>query len=196
MGYTAIFGGTFNPFHNGHYKMLEALQKDASVDEIFIMPDRIPPHKECDYMPSDSDRIEMCKLVAKDFSKAVLCLIEFEREGKSYSYDTVVELIEKYPKKDFVFVCGGDMFVYFPKWYRYEELMKLLPFYVFSRVSTNCEEFFGCVKQFGEMGMRIILNNTAIPNISSTDFRSSKTASLLPETVYNYIKEKAIYGVR
>lgn len=196
MGYTAIFGGTFNPFHNGHYKMLEALQNDAWVDEIFIMPDRIPPHKECDYMPSDNDRIQMCKLVVSEFSKAKLCLIEFEREGKSYSYDTVLELQKKYPDKDFVFVCGGDMFVYFPKWYRYEDLMKLLPFYVFSRASTNGEEFFECVKEFGDMGMKIILNNTYIPNISSTDFRNSKNASLIPQKVYDYIKEKAIYGVR
>ena len=48
MGFTAIFGGTFNPFHIGHYEMLKALQKDDTIDEIWVMPSRIPPHKECD----------------------------------------------------------------------------------------------------------------------------------------------------
>lgn len=195
MGFTAIFGGTFNPFHKGHYKMLEALQQDETIEEIWIMPDRIPPHKECDYMPSDSDRIEMCRLVAKKFSKASLCLIEFGREGKSYSYDTVVLLKQKYPHKDFVFVCGGDMFVYFPKWYRFEDLMKLLPFYVFSRIGTEKNEFDLCVKQFGDMGMEIILNDTSIPNVSSTDFRNLKKAELLPREIYDYIKERGIYDV-
>lgn len=195
MGYTAIFGGTFNPFHNGHYEMLKALQNDERIDEIWIMPDRIPPHKECDYLPLDSDRINMCEIMAKEFSKASVCLIEFEREGKSYSYDTVLELKEKYPEKNFVFVCGGDMFVYFPKWYRYEDLMKLLPFYVFSRVGTKAEEFDESVKQFKKMGMNIILNDSQISDISSTMFRKSGTPSLLPKKIYDYIKERGIYNV-
>lgn len=195
MGYTAIFGGTFNPFHNGHYEMLKALQNDERIDEIWIMPDRIPPHKECDYLPLDSDRINMCEIMAKEFSKASVCLIEFEREGKSYSYDTVLELKGKHREKNFVFVCGGDMFVYFPKWYRYEDLMNLLPFYVFSRVGTKAEEFYESVKQFKKMGMNIILNGSQISDISSTMFRKSGTPSLLPKKIYDYIKERGIYNV-
>lgn len=195
MGFTAIFGGTFNPFHNGHYKMLEALQNDERIDEIWIMPDKIPPHKECEYMPQDSDRIEMCEIVAKDFSKASVCTAEFEREGKSFTYDTVVNLQERFPQNDFIFVCGGDMFVYFPKWYRYQELMRLLPFYVFGRTDTEVDEFDACFREFKEKGMQIIVNNTQIPDISSTAFRKNKSPELLPKSVYNYIKERGIYNV-
>ncbi|MBE6787624.1 MAG: nicotinate (nicotinamide) nucleotide adenylyltransferase [Ruminococcaceae bacterium] len=196
MGFTAVFGGTFNPLHKGHYEMLEALQKDQSITEIWIMPDRIPPHKECDYMASDTDRINMCNLVSKDFSKATVCLVEFEREGKSYTYDTMVELCQKLPQKDFVFVCGGDMFLYFPKWYRYKDLMKLLPFYVFSRATDEKEAFENAVKEFSAMGMKLIFNNAKISNISSTEFRNSKNEKLLPKKIYDYIKEKGIYDVR
>lgn len=195
MGFTAIFGGTFNPFHKGHYEMLEALEKDCSISEIWITPDRIPPHKECDYMASDSNRIDMCELVAKDFSKASVCLVEFEREGKSYTYDTVLELKEKFPQRDFLFVCGGDMFLYFPKWYRYEDLMKLLPFYVFSRATDDKDVFEDFVKEFSSKGMRLIFNNAKISNISSTEFRNTKLAKLLPQKVYDYIKERGIYNV-
>ncbi len=195
MGFTAIFGGTFNPIHKGHYEMLEALQNDKSITEIWIMPDKIPPHKECDYMASDSDRIDMCELVAKDFSKAKVCLVEFEREGKSYTYDTVVELKEKFPQKDFIFVCGGDMFLYFPKWYRYEDLMKLLPFYIFSRATDDKDAFETGVKEFSKMGMRLVFNGTKISNISSTQFRDTKLAELLPQRVYKFIKERGIYDV-
>lgn len=195
MGFTAIFGGTFNPFHLGHYEMLKALQNDCRIDEIWIMPDKIPPHKECDYMPLDSDRIKMCEIVAKDFGKARVCTIEFNRDGKSYTYDTVVNLKEQFPQNDFIFVCGGDMFVYFPKWYKYKELMQLLPFYIFSRTDTGKDEFDSCVKEFSKMGMKIIINETAIPSISSTAFRSEKSPELLPKSVYDYIKERGIYGV-
>jgi nicotinate-nucleotide adenylyltransferase len=175
--------------------MLKQLQNDPQIDEIWIMPDKIPPHKECDYLPLDSDRIKMCEIVAKDFSKASLCLIEFDREGKSYTYDTVVNLKGKFPQKEFVFVCGGDMFVYFPKWYRYEELMKLLPFYVFTRTDTKAEDFNASLLEFRNMGMEIIVNNTPIPDISSTAFRTTKLPDLLPQKVYDYIKERGIYNV-
>ena len=195
MGFTALFGGTFNPFHNGHYEMLKALQNDDAIEEIWLLPDRIPPHKECDYLASDEDRISMCELIAKEFSKASVCLIEFEREGKSYSYDTVVRLKEKYPDKNFIFVCGGDMFVYFPKWYRYLDLIKEIPFYVFSRVGTNKAEFDDCVKEFSGLGMQIVLNDAKIPNISSTEFRNNKDSSLLPEKIYSYILERGLYSV-
>ncbi len=195
MGFTALFGGTFNPFHNGHYEMLKALQNDSDIDEIWLLPDRIPPHKECEFLASDNDRISMCELVAKEFSKASVCLIEFEREGKSYSYDTVVELKKKYQTKNFIFVCGGDMFVYFPKWYRYLDLMEIIPFYVFSRVGTNNTDFNTCVKEFEALGMKIVLNNTEIPDISSTQFRNTKDTSLLPKKIYGYIAERGLYSV-
>ena len=195
MGFTAIFGGTFNPFHKGHYEMLEALQNDGKIDEIWIMPDRIPPHKVCVFLAKDSDRIKMCEIAASEFSKASVCLIEFEREGKSYTYDTVLELSKLYPDKKFIFVCGGDMFVYFPKWYRYEDLMRLLPFYVFSRVGTSKAEFQECIEKFANMGMEIVLNNTEISDISSTAFRNTPSPELLPPKIYEYIKERGIYNV-
>ena len=76
MALTAIFGGTFNPFHIGHYEMLKVLNSYSSIDEIFLLPDKIPPHKVCDILADDSDRIEMCRIATNDFSKAKLCLLE------------------------------------------------------------------------------------------------------------------------
>lgn len=195
MPVTAIFGGTFNPFHIGHYNMLEALQNDASIEKILILPDRIPPHKNADSMPPDEFRIEMCKIVAEDFKKAEVCLIEFEREGKSYTYDTVMLLKNKYPDTDFAFVFGGDMLVYFDKWYNYDLLIKELPFIVFKRIDTNYNEFNQCVVRFMEIGMKIKVMAESIPLVSSTeirnDFLNSKT--LLPEKVFNFIAEKGLY---
>ena len=195
MGITAIFGGTFNPFHIGHYEMLKALQEDENIEEIWIMPDNIPPHKVCDFLAGNSARIEMCKIAAEDFKKAKVCLIEFEREGKSYSYDTVLELKQKFPQRQFAFVCGGDMFISFDKWYRYEELMKLVDFIVFKRSDTDVEVFSECVKRFSKMGMNITVKEEEIPNVSSTQFRKSNLYSLLPEKIYKYIKDSGIYNV-
>ena len=195
MGFTAIFGGTFNPFHIGHYEMLSALQKDEKIDKILIMPDRIPPHKVCDYIANDETRIEMCQIAAKDFSKAEVCLIEFERTGKSYTYDTVLLLKEKFPNEEFIFVCGGDMLVYFPKWYKFEELMKLIPFIAFRRSDTDNTLFDDSVISFKNMGMKIIVKEEIITSISSSEIRKDfySNKGLLPEKIYKFLVSRGEY---
>ena len=195
MGYTAIFGGTFNPLHIGHYEMLSALEKDNRIEEIWLMPDRIPPHKVCDFLAEDRDRIEMCRIVAEDFKKARLCIAEFERQGKSYTYDTVTEFRKKYPEKSFTFVCGGDMLISFDKWYRYEELMRLIPFTVFRRTDTDNAEFDRMAQKLSSQGMEITVMGEVITAVSSSYIRNNfeKSRDLLPEKIYNYILDRGIY---
>lgn len=196
MSYTAIFGGTFNPFHIGHFEILKELQNDTDIDEIFILPAKLPPHKSCSFLADDSIRIEMCKLAAKDFSKADVCLMEFQREGKSYTFDTITLLKEKYPNKKFAFVCGGDMLVYFDKWYRYEELMKLMEFIAFRRTDTDDSDFDESVKKFKKMGMNIRVVEKRITAVSSTQIRNNFSASkeLLPKNIFEFLNSKGVYS--
>lgn len=196
MGYTALFGGTFNPPHIGHLRMLEALEKREEIDEIWLMPDRIPPHKVCDFLASDEDRINMCRLLISPLEKTKLCLAEFERTGKSYSYDTVTLLKQKYPGRNFTFVCGGDMLISFDKWYKYEELLKAVPFTVFRRTETDKDGFDSAVLKYGEMGMKITVCDDDVPAVSSSYIRNNieKSRDLLPERVYEYIVDGRIYG--
>lgn len=195
MGLTAIFGGTFNPPHIGHYEMLKALERSPEIEEIWLMPDKIPPHKVCDFLARDEDRIEMCRLIAKDFSKVRLCLAEFEREGKSYTFDTVTEFLKKYPNKKFTFVCGGDMLISFDKWYRYEELMKMLPFTVFRRTDTVNAEFDRMAEKLTLQGMKITVMSEVITAVSSSYIRNNfkKSRDLLPDKIFDYILDRGIY---
>lgn len=194
--YTVIFGGTFNPFHIGHYEILKALQSDESVEKILLMPDRLPPHKTSEFLIDDETRIEMCRLASKDFPKCQLCLIEFEREGKSYTVDTVKLLKERYPHKDFAFAIGGDMFVSFKLWRKYEELIKMLSFFVFNRSATDLEEFHNVFKELTKEGMKIILKDDIIPAVSSTELRQEfeNNKDLIPEKIYKFLKERGVYG--
>ena len=196
MGYTAIFGGTFNPFHIGHYEILTALQNDDEIDEIFLMPDKIPPHKVCDFLADDNIRIEMCKIAAEDFSKVQLCLVEFEREGRSYSYDTVVRLKEMYPEKNFAFVIGGDMLVTFDLWYKYDELIKLISFIAFKRSDTNDELFNEKANRFMNKGMRLKIMNQVITEVASSGIRKdfSVAKSYVPKKILEFLNERGIYG--
>lgn len=193
---TAIFGGTFNPFHIGHYEILKSLNNDPDIEKILLMPDKIPPHKTPQFVIDDDTRIEMCRIVASEFQKCELCLIEFEREGKSYTYDTIKLLQDNHKDTHFAFVCGGDMFVYFDKWYKYSELMKMLPFIVYKRTLTDDNEFNECYNRFSNEGMDIIIKNDIIPTVSSTMLRENKMKSreLFPPKVYEFLTERGVCG--
>ena len=193
--YTVIFGGTFNPFHIGHYEILKALDSDPQVEKILLMPDRLPPHKTSEFLIDDETRTQMCRIVSEDFPKCELSLIEFEREGKSYTVDTVKLLKERYPDRDFAFAIGGDMFVSFKKWRKYEELIKMLSFFVFKRSATDTREFDKVFEELTTEGMKIILKDEVIPAVSSTQLRRDfeKNKDLLPEKVYYYLKDRGVY---
>ncbi len=196
MGYTAIFGGTFNPPHIGHYEMLECLNRHSEVDKIWVMPTKIPPHKVCDFLADDNTRKEMCKILSGEFDKAETNFEEFEREGKSYTYDTITLFKQKYPNESFAFVCGGDMLTTFDKWYKYEELMKMLPFFVFRRSDIEDGLFDSKVAEFRKMGMLINVIDKKITAVSSTEIRNDfeKSKALIPQKIYDYINKRGIYS--
>ena len=192
MANIAIFGGTFNPFHIGHYQMLESICKLAFLDKVFVTPDKIPPHKTCDYLASDSDRIEMCRLVCEDFPKSELCLIEFELEGKSYTLDTVLQLKTMYPNDKFFVCIGGDMLATLDKWNRWEQLIKEVPFIVFARCGIS--SFNDDICRMRSLGAEIIAVTDSITDISSTKLRNNTLEAMLPKKVFDYIKNKGLYN--
>ena len=192
MANIAVFGGTFNPFHKGHYQMLECVCGLEIIDRVLLMPDKIPPHKTCDFLADNADRIKMCELVCEDFDKAELCLIEFEREGKSYSADTIKLLKTKYPSDKFYMVIGGDMLATLDSWYKWQELIKDTEFIAFDR--DGMDNFEHYIKRMQNLGAEIIAVDKKIISVSSTQLRENLNKNLLPEKVYNYIIKKGIYN--
>ncbi len=195
MSVTVIFGGTFNPFHIGHYAMLSALSELPQADRILLMPDRLPPHKQCDYLPPDADRIEMCRLIAGDFNNTELCLIEFERSGKSYTLDTVCQLQQQNPGVHYAMAIGGDMLSSLDTWYHWEELIKKIGFFVFRRADLS--DFDVSVQKMRSLGAEITVIDREIPAISSTLIREKLQTGdadrFLPEKISDYIKKRNLY---
>ncbi len=190
----AIFGGTFNPFHSGHEKMLSAICNIGYIDKVLVIPDYLPPHKKTDYLASDTDRYNMCKIICEEYEKSEVSDIEIKREGKSYTVDTVKQLKDIYKNADFYFVLGGDMVSILDKWYKWEELLREIKFIAFSR--NDDEEFIKNVDKMKSKGTNIKIVYEEIPDISSTDFRKTLNFDLLPEKISEYIKNKGIYNAR
>ena len=97
MGMVVIFGGTFNPIHKGHTEIIESILKLDNIDKLLLIPTKIPPHKNVDCLADESDRINMCNIIASRFDGVEVCDIELKREGKSYSIDTLHSIKELYP---------------------------------------------------------------------------------------------------
>lgn len=193
MSNIAIFGGTFNPFHIGHYEMLGAVCDLSFVDKVFVMPDKIPPHKTFDSVVDDIHRQNMCKIVCEDFAKAQPCFVEFERDGKSYTVDTIKRFKKVYPCDDFFFVIGGDMLSTLDTWYNWQELITLTSFIAFKR--SGLTDFDESYNRLTNLGADIKIVEKDITNISSTQLRSKIKENLLPKKIYEYIVEKGIYNV-
>ncbi len=194
MKYTAVFGGTFNPFHIGHYEILSSLCSKEWIDSVFVMPDRVPPHKVCDYMPSDNDRIAMCEIACTDFPKAELCLIEFEREGKSYTIDSIMLLKERFPDRRFAVVCGADMIETIDTWHNWEKLLAETEFIVFNR--GNSKDFDDIIKSKENLGARITVIEETITDVSSTILRKKTDIRYIPPKIFNYIFRKGLYNAK
>lgn len=192
MGNIAIFGGTFNPFHIGHYQILKVLCETVWIDKVLVMPDKLPPHKDCDFLASDEDRIHMCKIVCEDFDKAEPCLVEFKREGRSYSIDTILLLKNLFPNDNFYFVCGGDMIATLDQWKSWQDLIKETSFIAFSRIGTP--DFENHVERMRNLGAHIHIIDREITEISSSSLRQKLNRAMLPEKVYSYIIKRNIYN--
>ena len=194
----AVFGGTFNPIHNGHIQMLSEVNNLGFIDKILVMPDNIPPHKQTDFLADNSHRLNMCKIAVADISKAVVDDREIERGGKSYTYYTACLLKEDFKFDDIYMVIGGDMVMSLDQWFNAGELFKLIKFIAFCRNGIDKSAFYEKIDALKKLGADIFVIDADIISVSSTEIRNDfllhKSNNLIPESVYSYIIENKVYG--
>ncbi len=197
MGITLFFGGTFNPPHIAHRKMLEQLSVLPEIERVLVAPTNIPPHKETPKMfATKEQRLYMCSLLCENVAKAEVSDIEFKREGKSYSFYTLSDLKEKFGSV--AMLIGGDMVTSFTTWHRYEELLKIAIFYVVRRKGVNNSDFDKSVEHLKSLGGDIRVVEIDFPEVSSTEIRNAvmhgdNASKLLPTNIYEYITANGLY---
>lgn len=186
-----IFGGTFNPPHNGHLHLAQMMFNELQLDKLIIIPGFQPPHKENINVSAD-DRYNMCRL-AFDYPKFEVSDIEIKRGGKSYTIDTVTQLKELYPDDNLFLIMSSDMLKIFNKWYRYMDILNLC---------TVCSSFRydepKIIPGFFEKTDRVYLSFSEPLVLSSTEIRekvknNTDISSLVPRKVIDYINEKGFY---
>ena len=164
----AIYGGSFNPMHIGHEKIVDYVLNNLNMDKIIIIPVGIPSHRENNLEQSDT-RLKICKEIFKGNKKIEVSDIEIKSEGKSYTYDTLLKLMDLYGENnEFFEIIGEDSLKSLKTWKNYEELLKICKFIGFRRKDDKSiqidEEFLN--------NKNIIILENEYYDISSTEIRN------------------------
>jgi len=213
-----LFGGTFNPVHTCHLTVADQVRQLMSLDRILFIPAGVPPFKAASLAPA-ADRLEMVKLAVEPYPWAEVSTIEIDRQGTSYSIDTVTALRRERPENAFYFLIGADAFADIVSWRDYRRLLTLCEFVVINRPNRS----FLSLRELpllsheepsrlqaldrGEVtqervgltaGGRIWLVYLPPCPVSSTQVRSAiqegrPAETLLPESVRSYILRQGLY---
>lgn len=200
---TGLFGGTFNPVHNGHIAAMKAFSEAARLDRLVVMPTGTPPHKRFEREVSDSDRLEMLKLAVGSLGE--VSDYEMKKDGKSYTVETLEYLKSVYPDDDFFLYMGSDMLLSFETgWRRIEDIMKMCSIVALSRTGDDfekLEEYAAYLRK--KYGAKIEVCRFEPKVVSSSQIRAllsegKDVSALVPKAVLNYMEEKKLYrgGVR
>ena len=183
-----ILGGTFDPPHLGHLLIGSEVRQSLGLDEVRLMPTATPPHKTSAGDATAGQRLHMVELAVAEVEGLTVSSFEVERGGVSYTYDSLIELIEQEPLAEFFFIIGGDMIDMLPTWHRIDELVKLVNFVGVGRPGYE-----------GTTQYPVKVVNIPQIDLSSTlirkRFDEGNTVQLLvPQAVEAYIREEGLYG--
>lgn len=203
-----ILGGTFNPIHNGHIYIAAEAYRQLKLDEVWIMPDGIPPHKDLDGGVTRFERTAMCQAAVRSIPYMKVIDTEIMSDGKSYSYQTLTGLKKKYPCDELFFIIGEDSLDMFSTWVHPEIIAQAVTLAVAVRhddeVSRDTDTVIRVLEE--NYNAKIKLLSTDYMDISSSDIRELLTSDdayyrnadslkiMLPAVVLKYIREHRLYG--
>ena len=195
-----IYGGTFDPPHNGHVNACKCFIDSIDIDKLFIIPTSIPPHKIRTSTVGGLERLEMAKLAFSGISEKIeFSNVELERTGKSYTADTLRHF-KKMGASEIFLLCGTDMLVTLDEWYDFEYIFKAATI-VYTRRERD-EHFSELIdKKVAEYvalyNAKILYIDADVVEISSSDIRKAIAegcvTELIPDSVYRYIESRSLY---
>lgn len=192
-----LFGGTFDPPHNGHMTLLSGAIETVQPDLVIVEPAGTPPHKRAGETAA-RHRIAMCECFCPLCGRLIIDDTEIRRAGKSYTIDTVRAMNERYPGAQLYFPIGSDMLLWFHNWVSYKELLRRLVLVAHVRAGEDEAPMRAFADTLRAEGGSILFAKAAVLPLSSTEIRNKIACgepidTLVPPSVAAYIAAHGLY---
>jgi nicotinate-nucleotide adenylyltransferase len=192
-----IFGGSFDPVHNGHLALARACQRQAALDEVWFMPTAVQPFKHEGPHATDAQRIEMLRLAIQSEPAWRVSTLEIDRGGTSYSVDTLRQLNDELPHAVLFFLMGADAVNDAPHWREPQIIFSLATPLVVRRAGQR-EPVLDNLRTLCAANKQPQLVEMPAIDVSSTEIRRRAAAGkslddLVPTAVSSYIIAKVLY---
>jgi nicotinate-nucleotide adenylyltransferase len=193
-----IFGGAFNPPHVGHLVLAQEAHWQLGLDKVVLVPFREPAHRVLEHDPGADVRLEMCEYAVGSDARFAVSRIELDREGPSYTVDTLRELRDRAPDDELVMLIGGDQAAALAGWHEPEEILSLAHVGVAERDMWRRDEI---VERLGRLcsAERVHFFDMPRMEVSSTLVRRRAAEGqpiryLVPDKVANLVGARSLYG--
>jgi nicotinate-nucleotide adenylyltransferase len=193
-----VLGSAFNPPHLGHLALAQEALWQLGLSEVVLMPTGEAPHKRIVDDPGRELRLAMTRLAAADDQRFSASALEVEREGPSYTYETLELLASERGDTELVFVMGADAAVGLESWRNPERVVELARLAVARRAGVSDADVGAVMRSLGAEG-RVTMLEMPEFGVSSSVVRERAAVGrplryLVPESVARFIEEKGIYG--
>lgn len=193
-----LFGGSFNPPHLGHLHLADVLHRELDLDEVRLIPAKIPPHKSADHYAPADDRLAMCQLMAENYPWLSVDDFELRQQQISYTYYTAMHFRDSYPDAELFLLVGSDMLTSFTQWFRWQEILSIVSLACIAREQQEFQSLIPYAENLRQSG-KIFLVNADCFTISSTKIRdllrkNQNCSCYLSQKIVKYIREKNLYS--
>jgi nicotinate-nucleotide adenylyltransferase len=192
-----IYGGSFNPVHNGHIHLALTAVSELELDRLYLVPSKISPHRSsAEYVPEE-DRLEMLRRACRVSDRLEVCDYELRSDRVSYTIFTVEEFRRRFPDDELFLLVGSDMLMIFETWNRFADILRECTLAVVSRCEGDIPELERKAEELRRYGNIVICRAEAV-EVSSTDIRkkiakNQKYSCYLDKNVVQYIRLKKLY---
>lgn len=192
-----VLGGSFNPIHLGHVALAQQARQQMGLDEVVLIPTGTPPHKPEGLAPA-ADRLAMASLAVAGHPHLRVSDMEVNRQGVSYTVDTLRELSAQQPDTALSLIIGADSLLDLKGWRTPEVILGMASLIVWHRPGYKPQAVEACAGFWQAQGARIAMLSLTGPDLSSTQIRSRLSQGqpvdgLVPPQVAAYLGEKGLY---
>jgi len=194
-----ILGGTFDPVHVGHLALAEAARTAFGLDRVLFIPAAVPPHKPGGAVAAAEERLAMVRRAVDAAPYFAVSEVELERQGPSYTVDTLADLQQRHPGAELYFITGADEVLALDTWHDPQRLLQLARFIAATRPGFDLSRLAQMESRLGPVARgRLLPLEWLELGLSSTDLRrllseGRSVRYLVPERVVEYIEERRLY---